>query len=353
METLADLEAATVQMGFTTAREGWAVVGVGAGVGSADTYFYRTHDGGYTWTEYSHPDTQWYIERAAFSDPDHGVLCEGLFNRAPIYVTWDGGQTWRELDISLIYDQAYPEDIPADALYTVDSLQLCGSWGMLTLSGEGLPPLCVWTSDNWDTFSLLRGGVLPVGDEAAYEAHSLELDEYACPVLSLYLLDSGGNSTETATLRWDGSWTRGVDIGDPSALTAADLPDPDSLYINGVKRSFDDPQVWRPSHPHSGRPAQDGHHPLRAQRDRAQAACSCAIGTGWPLPDLTYNAGTQILPATLATADYDGDGAHELAAVVSAGTGTGSAPGIYTSSSSRTATSARSPASPGRAWARR
>ena len=326
METLADLEAATVQMGFTTAREGWAVVGVGAGVGSADTYFYRTHDGGYTWTEYSHPDTQWYIERAAFSDPDHGVLCEGLFNRAPIYVTSDGGETWRELDISLIYDQAYPEDIPADALYTVDSLQLCGSWGVLTLSGEGLPPLCVWTSDNWDTFSLLRGGVLPVGDEAAYEAHSLELDEYACPVLSLYLLDSGGNSTGTATLRWDGSWTRGVDIGDPSALTAADLPDPDSLYINGVKRSFDDPQVWETS-------------PIRILGDLPKMDITLyglnetVTGQSGMLlrhrdrvayfPDLTYNAGPQILPATLATADYDGDGAHELAAVVSAGTGTG------------------------------
>ena len=327
METLAELDAAAVQMGFTTASEGWAVVGVGAGAGSADTYFYRTHDGGYTWTEYSHPDTRWYIERAAFSDPDHGVLCEGLFDRAPIYVTSDGGETWRELELSRIYDQAYPRDIPADALYTVDSLLLRGSWGVLTLSGEGLPPLCVWTSDNWDTFSLLLGGVLPVGDEAAYEALSLELDEYACPVLSLSLLDSGGNSTGSATLRWDGgTWTRDVDIGDPAELTAADLPDPDNLYINGIKRSFDDPQVWQTS-------------PIRILADLPEADITLyglnedvTLQNGILLrqgervayfPYLAYCPGPQILPATLALADYDGDGAEELAAVVSAGTGTG------------------------------
>ena len=225
-ETLADLEASTVQMGFTTASEGWAVVGVGAGVGNADTYFYRTHDGGRTWVEYSHPDSQWYMERAAFSDPDHGVLCEGLFVDAPIYVTSDGGETWRELEISQIYDQAYPEDIPDDALYTVDSLLLCGSWGVLTLSGYGLPPLCVYTSDSWDTFSLLRDGVLPVGDEAAYDAYSLELDEYGTPVLSLFLRNSEDFSMGTVTLQWDGgAWYREVDIGDPAELTAADLPD--------------------------------------------------------------------------------------------------------------------------------
>ena len=327
LETLADLEAATVQMGFTTASEGWAAVGVSAGTGNADTYFYRTHDGGYTWTEYSHPDTQWYIERAAFSDPDHGILCEGLFNRAPIYVTSDGGETWRELEISRIYDQAYPQDIPADARYTVDSLLLRGSWGVLTLSGEGLPPLCVYTSDNWDTFSRLLGGVLPVGDEVAYEAYSLELDEYACPVLSLYLLDSGGNSTGTAILRWDGgTWTRGVDIGDPAELTAADLPDPDNLYINGIKRSFDDPQVWETSPIRILADLPEADITLYGFNETVAGRSGMLLRQGEQVayyPHLTYNTGPQILPATLALADYDGDGAEELAAVISAGTGTG------------------------------
>lgn len=326
-ETLAILEAARVQMGFTTASEGWAVVGVGAGIGHKDTYFYRTHDGGYTWMEYSHPDSQWYMERAAFSDPDHGILCEGLFVDAPIYVTSDGGETWRELEISQIYDQAYPEDIPGDALYTVDSLLLCGSWGVLTLSRWGLPPLCVYTSDSWDTFSLLRDGVLPVGDEAAYDAYSLELDEYGTPVLSLDLLDSEGNSTGTATLSWDGGvWYRGVDIGDPAELTAADLPDPDNLYVSGVKRSFDDPQLWLTAPIRILADLPEGDITLYGLNETVTGRSGMLLRQGERVayyPGLTYNAGPQIIPAGLALADYDGDGAEELAAVVSAGTGTG------------------------------
>lgn len=326
-ETLAILEAARVQMGFTTASEGWAVVGVGAGIGHKDTYFYRTHDGGYTWVEYSHPDSQWYMERAAFSDPDHGVLCEGLFVDAPIYVTSDGGETWRELEISQIYDQAYPEDIPGDALYTVDSLLLCGSWGVLTLSRWGLPPLCVYTSDSWDTFSLIWSGVLPVGDEAAYDAYSLELNEYGTPVLSLDLLDSEGNSTGTATLSWDGGvWYRGVDIGDPAELTAAELPDPDNLYVSGVKRSFDDPQLWLTAPIRILADLPEADITLYGLNETVTGRSGMFLRQGERVayyPGLTYNAGPQIIPADLALADYDGDGAEELAAVVSAGTGTG------------------------------
>lgn len=111
----------------------------------------------------------------------------------------------------------------------------------------------------------------------------------------------------------------------PADLTAADLPDPDNLYIDGVKRSFDDPQVWET-------------YPIRILGDLPEADITLygfnetvAGRSGMLLrqgkqvayyPHLTYNTGPQILPATLALADYDGDGAKELAAVVSDGTGT-------------------------------
>ncbi|SCJ42461.1 Methicillin resistance mecR1 protein [uncultured Flavonifractor sp.] len=112
----------------------------------------------------------------------------------------------------------------------------------------------------------------------------------------------------------------------PAELTAADLPDPDNLYIDGVKRSFDDPQVWET-------------YPIRILADLPETDITLygfnetvAGRSGMLLrqgeqvayyPHLTYNTGPQILPATLALADYDGDGAEELAAVVSDGTGTG------------------------------
>lgn len=112
----------------------------------------------------------------------------------------------------------------------------------------------------------------------------------------------------------------------PAELTAADLPDPDNLYIDGVKRSFDDPQVWET-------------YPIRILGDLPEADITLygfnetvAGRSGMLLrqgeqvayyPHLTYNTGPQILPATLALADYDGDGDQELAAVVSDGTGTG------------------------------
>ncbi len=112
----------------------------------------------------------------------------------------------------------------------------------------------------------------------------------------------------------------------PADLTAADLPDPDNLYIDGIKRTFDDPQVWQTS-------------PIRILGDLPEADITLyglnedvTLQNGMLLrqgeqvayyPNLTYNTGPQILPATLALADYDGDGAEELAAVVSDGTGTG------------------------------
>ncbi len=112
----------------------------------------------------------------------------------------------------------------------------------------------------------------------------------------------------------------------PAELTAADLPDPDNLYIDGVKRSFDDPQVWETYPIRILGDLPDADITLYGFNETVAGRSGMLLRQGEQVayyPHLTYNTGPQILPATLALADYDGDGAEELAAVVSDGTGTG------------------------------
>lgn len=112
----------------------------------------------------------------------------------------------------------------------------------------------------------------------------------------------------------------------PAELTAADLPDPDNLYIDGVKRSFDDPQVWETYPIRILGDLPDADITLYGFNEKVAGRSGMLLRQGEQVayyPHLTYNTGPQILPATLALADYDGDGTEELAAVVSDGTGTG------------------------------
>lgn len=82
-----------------SAHNGWISVTYGAGVAAADTYFYRTEDGGATWQETSKPPIQWHPAAIAFLDKTSAMVGQRLFDGAPACITHDGGETWEELPI--------------------------------------------------------------------------------------------------------------------------------------------------------------------------------------------------------------------------------------------------------------
>ncbi|MFQ7856262.1 MAG: WD40/YVTN/BNR-like repeat-containing protein [Flavonifractor plautii] len=85
--------------GMSDGLNGWFVFAIGHGVGGADTYVYRTRDGGRTWQETGRPDLarmMWYPSYTYFIDSYTGFLGQSYFNDAPIFRTTDGGLTWEE-----------------------------------------------------------------------------------------------------------------------------------------------------------------------------------------------------------------------------------------------------------------
>ena len=125
-ETLADCE--QYWIGMTSAENGWLVASVGAGVAHADTYVYRTCDGGRTWQETGRPEEAlWYPSCVAFLDDDRAIMGIGRLNGAPVYMTEDGGETWSELELPL----------PDDGLtYEVGGIVFYGACGVITLHRE-------------------------------------------------------------------------------------------------------------------------------------------------------------------------------------------------------------------------
>ena len=94
---------AKVQAGFTTSREGWAVVSIGTGVGWADIYFYRSHDGGSTGPSHGRPEPPSGTPNWPAFPTRTTASSAWSFNGAPIFTTADGGRTWEALDVSRIY----------------------------------------------------------------------------------------------------------------------------------------------------------------------------------------------------------------------------------------------------------
>ncbi|SMC37589.1 M56 family metallopeptidase [Papillibacter cinnamivorans] len=80
---------------LVSAKDGWLTATYGRGVAAADTYIYRTHDGGKTWTETGQlTEAHWWPCAMAFTDNKRAVIAVGIFCDAPIFCTRDGGETW-------------------------------------------------------------------------------------------------------------------------------------------------------------------------------------------------------------------------------------------------------------------
>ena len=83
---------------MVNAKEGWLVTSLGRGVAAADTYAYRTEDGGRTWQEVNVPSEEhWYPCTVGFLDSDRLIIAYGLYEDSPAYLTKDGGETWERI----------------------------------------------------------------------------------------------------------------------------------------------------------------------------------------------------------------------------------------------------------------
>lgn len=89
-------------MAMVSANDGWLAATYGNGVANADTYIYRTHDGGKTWSETTQiKEAMWYPNQVIFLDNQHAIIAIGLFVDAPIFQTSDGGMTWTQIKLPL------------------------------------------------------------------------------------------------------------------------------------------------------------------------------------------------------------------------------------------------------------
>ena len=85
--------------GYVSASDAWLTVTYGRGVAAADTYVYRSEDGGETWREVTRPPTSWHLSAVGFLDEDTLIVASRLFDGAPVYITRDGGETWEEIPL--------------------------------------------------------------------------------------------------------------------------------------------------------------------------------------------------------------------------------------------------------------
>ncbi len=79
--------------------DGWFVVTYGRGVANADSYVYKTSDGGKNWTECTPPPLSHYgyVSAIGFINEERLLIGGRRFNGAPLVFTADGGSTWTEI----------------------------------------------------------------------------------------------------------------------------------------------------------------------------------------------------------------------------------------------------------------
>ena len=80
-------------------QDGWLVVTYGRGVAAADSYVYKTSDGGSTWEECTPPPLSHYghVSNIGFIDEERLLIGGRTFHDAPLVFTADGGGSWRKI----------------------------------------------------------------------------------------------------------------------------------------------------------------------------------------------------------------------------------------------------------------
>lgn len=198
--------------GMVDGLNGWFVFTIGRGVGNADTYVYRTHDGGRTWTETGRPTmasetetVHWFPSCACFVTDEIGFLGFSHFNGAPVFRTTDGGATWERITLPL-----------SDESWELSRMYASGSGVLAVMTGyrSGEPESAVLFSrdagETWEILELPQTqydslGELTVSPEQWLDAPVRLLGALSDGSAALYGLNPEETGLDGLLVEWNGS----------------------------------------------------------------------------------------------------------------------------------------------------
>ena len=256
------LQPGNTLVAFSSPTEGWLVTGIGRGAGSADTYVYRTADGGHTWRETGNPGQalgltlRYPVRLYTGLTPGFALVAFERFNgQGPVFRTIDWGATWEQLDIPL------PE----------------GQWECTE----------IWSETN------------------------------------LIFTDLDGNVCATYSYTLGDTWQVSPYIDDPEAVPLADLPWPSREQSGYFQPDY---SIWADGPVKMLGFSDDRTAAVFCFDELLTGQSGLLLCVGGRLayfPELICQVNAYGSPANPVWGDFDGDGADELAVIPISGTGTG------------------------------
>ena len=198
--------------GMVDGLNGWFVFTIGPAAGNADTYVYRTHDGGRTWTETGRPTmvsetetVHWFPSCACFVTDKIGFLGFSHFNGAPVFRTTDGGATWERITLPL-----------SDESWELSKMYSSGSSVLAVMTGyrSGEPESALlFSRDSGQTWEILELpqpqydslGELTVSPEQWLDAPVRLLGALSDGSAALYGLNPEETGLDGLLVEWNGS----------------------------------------------------------------------------------------------------------------------------------------------------
>lgn len=198
--------------GMVDGLNGWFVFAIGPAAGNADTYVYRTYDGGRTWAETGRPTmasemetVHWFPSCAYFVTDEIGFLGFSHFNGAPVFRTTDGGETWERITLPL-----------SDESWELSKMYSAGSNVLAVMTGyrSGEPESALLFSrdagETWETLELPQTqydslGELTVAPDQWLSAPVRLLGALSDGSAALYGLNPEETGLDGLLVEWNGS----------------------------------------------------------------------------------------------------------------------------------------------------